>query len=172
MALAAVMPVVVTNVNAQGGANPYINKNRHKKPNDSVRTIGPDEQSAYGSSAYGSLSPLAQQEMIRRQDRVRQADESLDKGRKFYAQGKYDEAVQEYRRALDLLPDAPMLADRKAVYLQHLTDGAIALSQRYRRLGGKNPEKGGAGTYDDARNLLNEVIKIDPDNVRARRELA
>jgi len=170
MALAAVMPVVVTQVNAQG-ANPYLNKNR-KDSNRSIRTVAGPEQSGYGSAGYSSLSPLAQQEMIRRQDRVRQADEALDKGRKFYTQGKYEEAVQEYSRAIDLLPDAPMLADRKAAYLRHLTDGSIALSQRYRRLGGKNPEKGGKGTYDDARDLLNEVLRNDPDNVRVQRELA
>jgi general secretion pathway protein D len=171
MALAAVMPVVVTYANAQG-ANPYLNKHRSDSSRRPVRTVYPSDGSGSAAASYGSLSPLAQQEMIRRQDRVHQADEALKKGRKFYSESKYEEAVQEYRRALDLLPDSPMLSDRKAVYRRHLTDGSVALSQQYRRHGGRNPENGGKGTYDDARDLLNEVLKDDPDNVRVKRELA
>lgn len=170
MAAAAVMPLIVTKASAQGGSNSYLQRNRKEDP--AAQSVDPYvTPSHYQQPDYQSLSPLAQQEMIRRQDKVRQADEALAEGRKAYAGGDYEKAVQEYRRALDLLPDAPMLESRRAEFTAHLTDGAVALSQHYRRRGGKSPELGGKGTYEDARELLEEVLRIDPENILAKREL-
>ncbi|MFA9263053.1 MAG: hypothetical protein ACEQSB_06960, partial [Undibacterium sp.] len=61
-----------------------------------------------------SLSGLAQREMIRRQDAVTQSDALLAEGRAAYAKGDYQQAVDKYKGALDTLPDAPMVADRRA----------------------------------------------------------
>jgi len=168
MAVAAVMPIVVTPANAQS-SNQILKRNR-RTDDGRVRAVE-DTAPSYAPQNYGSMSSLAQQEMIRRQDKVRQADEALLEGRRAYAEGDYEKAVQEYRRALDILPDAPMLAARRSEFVGHLTDGAVALSQQYRKRGGKSPELGGKGTYDDARDLLNEVIRIDPQNILAKREL-
>ena len=116
---------------------------------------------ATAQDGAGGMSGLAQREMIRRQGAVRQADEALVAGRKAYTEGDYDKAVTEYKRALDILPEAPMLADRRTEFLAHLADASVALAQKNRKV----------GKYKEARAVLDEVIKADPENVLAKREI-
>ena len=106
------------------------------------------------------LSGLAQREMIRRQEAVAESDRLFQEGREAYAKGDYQQAVDKYRQALDRLPDAPMLEDRRLAYTQHLADGSVALAQQYRRV----------GKYEEARQLLENVLKPDVDtgNVAAK----
>lgn len=130
MALAAVMPVTLTVANA-----------------------------GEGYSGGGGYSGLAQKEMIRRQQAVADADRLLAEGREAYAQEKYKEAVDKYREALALLPDAPMVADRRAVLVVHLGDASTALGDAYRRV----------GKYEEARALTAAVLEEDPNNVDAKR---
>lgn len=110
-------------------------------------------------TGYGQ--DLAAQEKIRRQLAVSQSDTLLMEGRKAYAEGDYDTAAQKYREALDTLPHGTATADRRAVLNAHFQDGAIALTQKQRRL----------GKYEEARNLLNEVEKNDPGNMAAKKGL-
>ncbi|MFD0892177.1 tetratricopeptide repeat protein [Luteolibacter ambystomatis] len=117
---------------------------------------------AYAGDGYGG-GGLAQREMIRRQEAVADADRLLLEGREAYAKGDYQQAVDKYRKALDRLPDAPVLADRKDSYTKHYIDGSVALAQYYRKV----------GKYDEAKQLLNDVLKadVDPENLDAKREL-
>ncbi|MFT3990369.1 MAG: type II and III secretion system protein [Luteolibacter sp.] len=112
----------------------------------------------------GSLSGLAQREMIRRQEAVSDADRFLNEGREAYAKGDYQTAVDKYRQALDRLPPSPMVSDRREVILRHLSDGSVALAQQYRKV----------GKYTEARALLEGVLApgIDPESPEAKRELA
>lgn len=109
------------------------------------------------------LSGLAQREMIRRQEAVAEGDRLLNEGRAAYAKGDFQQAVDKYRQALDRVPDAPVLADRRQSYTQHLTDASVALAQQFRKV----------GKYDEARALLEGVLKpgVDPENLDAKREL-
>jgi len=113
------------------------------------------------------VSPMAHgrdlvgQELIRRQEAVRSADELLVEGREAYAKADYETAVQKYRAALDKLPYGSATSDRRAVMKQHLQDGSVALSQQYRR----------TGKYNEARNLLEEVDAADPGNFAAKKGL-
>lgn len=111
----------------------------------------------------GSYSGLAQREMIRRQEAVIDADRLLLEGREAYAKADYETAVNKYRQALDRLPDAPSLADRRAEYTLHLSDASVALAQQYRKV----------GKYTEARALLDGVLdpEVDPNNAAAKREL-
>ena len=111
-------------------------------------------------TGYGQ-GDLAGQEKIRRQLAVTQSDELLKDGRKAYAEGDYDTAAQKYREALDTLPHGTATADRRAVLNAHFQDGAIALTQKQRRL----------GKYEEARDLLNEVEANDPGNMAAKKGL-
>lgn len=114
------------------------------------------------ASADG-LTGLAQREMIRRQEAVADGDRLLNEGRAAYAKGDFQQAVDKYRQALDRVPDAPLLADRRQSYTQHLTDASVALAQQFRKV----------GKYDEARALLEGVLKpgVDPENLDAKREL-
>ncbi|MCX6875739.1 MAG: type II and III secretion system protein [Verrucomicrobia bacterium] len=128
--------------------------------------------SAGEGSGSSNLSALAEREMIRRQQAVAEADRLLLEGRNAYAKGDYQQALDKFSQARSVLPDAPMLADRRRVITEHLTDASVALAQKFRRQGGKDPTKGGKGNYGDARALLEDALVADPDNAAAKRELA
>jgi len=118
---------------------------------------------ANAGEGYSSLSGLAQREMIRRQEAVSEGDRLLNEGREAYAKGDYQQAVDKYRQALDRLPDAPMLSDRRQSYTEHLSDASVALAQQFRK----------TGKYTEARALLEGVLApgVDPLNVAAKTEL-
>lgn len=118
-------------------------------------------QAGEGSSYGGGYSSLAQREMLRRQQQVAESDRLRDEAREAYAQGNYKEAYDKYTQALQLLPDAPLLADRREFLKKSLGDAAVALSEEYRRF----------GRYDEARGLLEPVIEEDPNNFNAKRAL-
>jgi len=110
------------------------------------------------ANAQGSL---VQQEIARRTAAVAEADKAIIIGRKAYVKKNYEEAVSQYRKAMTLLPQGPIAADRRQSYMGHLVDGSIALSTQYRR----------TGRYDEARELLNNIIAKDPGNVLAIKQL-
>jgi len=121
-------------------------------------TVAEAGEGGYSSGGYSSL---AQREMIRRQQQVAEADRLRDEARAAYAEGDYKEAYDTYTEALNRLPDAPVLSDRREFLLKSRGDAAIALSQEYRRV----------GKYEEARAMLNEVIEGDPNNFLAKTEL-
>ena len=127
---------------------------------------------AKAAEAVGSshLSALAEREMIRRQQAVAEADRLLAEGRVAYGKRDFQQAFDKFKEALSQLPDAPMLADRHAAITSHLADASVSLAQQFRRVGG-DAKKGDKGTYDDARALLEVVLKEDPENAAAKREL-
>ena len=126
--------------------------------------------SAAEAASPSRLSALAEREMIRRQQAVTEADRLLAEGRTAYAKRDYQQAFDKCKEALSVLPDAPMLADRHAAITSHLADASVALAQQFRRQGG-DAKKGDKGSYEDARALLETVLKEDPENVLAKREI-
>ena len=116
---------------------------------------------ANAGEGSSNLSGLAQREMIRRQDAVTEGDALLNEGRVAYAKGDYQQAVDKYRQALDRLPDAAMVSDRRQSYIEHLSDASVALAMQHRKV----------GKYSEARTLLEGVLSVDPDNVAAKREI-
>jgi general secretion pathway protein D len=107
----------------------------------------------------GSYSGLAQKEMIRRQNAVAQSDTLRNEGREAYAKGDYKQAVDKYKEALQVLPDAPMVQDRRTYLTQVLADASTALGESYR----KN------GKYEEARALAADVLAVDANNADAKR---
>ena len=108
-----------------------------------------------------SLSGLAQREMIRRQDAVTEGDALLNEGRAAYAKGDFQQAVDKYKQALDRLPSAPMVSDRRQSYTAHYSDASVALAMQHRKV----------GKYSESRTLLEGVLAVDPDNGGAKREI-
>ena len=115
---------------------------------------------ANAGEGSSNLSGLAQREMVRRQDAVTEGDVLLNEGRAAYAKEDYQQAVDKYRQALDRLPDAPMVSDRRQSYIAHLSDASVALAMHHRKI----------GKYSEARTLLEGVLAVDPENVDAKRE--
>jgi general secretion pathway protein D len=119
--------------------------------------------SADAGEGYSGMSGLAQREIIRRQEAVAEADRMFIEGREAYAKADFEKAVDKFRSALSILPNAPTLADRRASYTEHLADSSVALAQQYRKV----------GKYDEARTLLDGVLtpEVDPENAAAKMEL-
>jgi general secretion pathway protein D len=117
-----------------------------------------------GGGYYGGsgTSSIAQKEIARRVRLVQEADAALALGRTAYAQQDYEEAVKQYKIAVSLLPPGPALDDRRRSYIAHLGDASVELAKNYRRL----------GKYDEARALLENVLRQDPANFAAKKQLA
>ncbi len=112
--------------------------------------------------AAGNLSALAKREMIRRQNDVAEADVLFTEGREAYATGDYQMAVDKFSSALQKVPNAPLFADRRASYDEHLADSRIALAMVYR-------EK---GQLDEAEAMLKNILDANPANANASRLLS
>ena len=113
------------------------------------------------ASHVAQAQSLVQQEVARRALQVQQADAALLEGRKLYAQNEFEASLDQYRKALGLLPAGPAVQDRRHAYTGHLVDASIALSQVHRR----------TGKYNEARELLSGVLEKDPTNKAAHQEL-
>jgi len=115
----------------------------------------------YSGGGYYGGNDLASRERIRRENSIREAEKHLSDGRTAYAQGDYETAVSEYRSALDKTPRGSVASSRRQAMTEHLSDGSVALAQKYRTV----------GKYDEARELLESVMLVDPGNTAAAREL-
>ncbi len=115
------------------------------------------------STANAQYSGVAQREIIRRQAAVSDADKLFLEGREAYAKADFQQAVDKFRAALSVLPEASTLSDRRQSYTEHLGDASVALAQQFRKV----------GKYDEARVLLDGVLapEIDPNNFVAKQEL-
>ncbi len=104
---------------------------------------------------------IIEREKLRRSADTQEAERLLKEGREAYAKGKYDEAVLAYQNALSTLPGGFATEGRRRVMEQHLADGSVALAQQFRRV----------GKYKEAREKLDAVLSVDPNNQQARQEL-
>lgn len=118
-------------------------------------TVANAQQSGFSNSGSSSI---AQREMLRRQEAVREAEDMLMQGREAYAANDFQKAYDLYNEASRKLPDAPLVQDRRAAIDGHLADAAVALSQQYRKV----------GKYTEARQVLEPIAETNP---LARREL-
>jgi tetratricopeptide (TPR) repeat protein/uncharacterized protein YegL len=135
--------------NRQGGAGGAVVQDSE----DFGNTNGP-----MGETAAGDYSGLAQKEMIRRQNAVAASDKLRDEGRDAYAKGDFKVAVDKYKESLDVLPEAPMVQDRRDYLSQVLADGSTALGEEYRRV----------GKYAEARQLADDALALDAKNAQAK----
>lgn len=109
-----------------------------------------------------SQSDLAKREILRRAEKVAEAERLLGLGREAYGKGDYESAVTNYNEARGLIPGGFATAERRRVLEAHLADATVALSQQYRRV----------GKYAEARDKLDLVLKeLAPNNQRAQQEL-
>jgi general secretion pathway protein D len=106
----------------------------------------------------GSNSGLAEREMARRMARVQEAQAAIERGDKLMADGDCEGALNEYKTALDLLPDAPMTAQLRDIANAKYCEAAVCLAE----------ERAKSGRYQDARSLLNDALVRHPDCASAK----
>jgi len=108
---------------------------------------------AIAGGVGGSTSGLAEREMARRMSRVQEAQAAIGRGDKLLADGDCEGALNEYRTALDLLPDAPMTAELRGIANAKYCEAAVCLAE----------ERAENGRYADARTLLNDALVRHPE---------
>ena len=99
--------------------------------------------------------------VVAREDAVRDAMLSLQEGRSSYAKGRYSDAVEQYRKALDTLPKAPATEKQQLFIRESLADALIAKALDYQKV----------GRHDEGISFIQEAIKLSPSNKRAQQEL-
>ena len=112
------------------------------------------------------ISEAANRYVIRLQERVKQADAAAVRGKELMESGDLSAAMDRFRDALALLPDATLTDHRKDLYVELYSQASVALARR----------RAEDGNFADAFSLLDSVLADDvaPDHAEAkqlRREL-
>ncbi|MGC4015573.1 MAG: von Willebrand factor type A domain-containing protein [Luteolibacter sp.] len=122
----------------------------HDAPADSLLDSDKDAaagEGVGGGRAYGG--GLAQREMVRRREAVAEGDKLAAEGQAALDRGDYQAGVEQYKKALEATPDAPVLGDRRETLTGKYADGVVALAEKYRK----------GGKYDEAKKVLDEAAK-------------
>jgi general secretion pathway protein D len=98
---------------------------------------------------------------VKRVGRIEEANAAYERGRQHYLRREYEEAVREYRNALDLLPYAPATEEHRQVYLSGLSSAGVKYAEIL----------ASEGRVEEARNLLEYIVAERPDDKRAKRML-
>lgn len=120
------------------------------------------------TAVYEGQTPQAAQDSINlrqislRQEKTREAMRLLQEGRTAYADGRYKEALDKYQAAWDAIPKAPATQRKQEFIIASIGDASIAVAIEYAKV----------ARYDDAEQLLQDVLLRDPNNRRARHELS
>ncbi len=136
------------------------NPNRTAQDEIAILPAAEGESPVGGQSFSGGT--LAQREIIRREQSIKEGDDAFINGRDAYAKGDYTQAVDKYKQAIAVLPDTPAQADRRESYSQHLSDASVAQAQQMRKV----------GKYDEARKLLEQAETLSPADATIKNELA
>ena len=127
--------------------------------------LTPFSQTAFAGpqGGGGSISDIAEREMIRRLQRVKEADEDIIEGKRLEAEKDYEGARQRYKTALDKIPRAPLVAAKRAEATKLFADVSVKLAD----------QRASEGRRDEARKLLEAVLtdEIDPYNKQAKKIL-
>ena len=126
--------------------------------------------SAAGTSQVGptavysgdSQDSINAREAARRKAKTSEALELLQQGRTAYSQKEYVQALEKYEASWKVLPKAPATQKLQEFLVKSIGDASIAVAMEYSRI----------GRYDEAEQLLLDVLERDPNNKRARHELS
>lgn len=106
---------------------------------------------------------IATSYLVKLQENVKKADETALRGSKLMADGDHQGAIDHYRAALDLLPDAPMTEPRRRAYVKQFSRASVRLAT----------QRAEEGRYPESILLIEEVLRpqVDPDSIDAKRLL-
>ncbi|MCH7225167.1 Amuc_1098 family type IV pilus outer membrane protein [Haloferula sp. A504] len=112
------------------------------------------------SGQESNMSDLARAEVSRRGQAAMEAQQLLINGDKAYEAGRYADAVEAYRGAIDLLPEnAPAVAAQREAALQRFSQASVERARKLRRL----------GDLEGAQQVIDGVLdeKVSPDDPAA-----
>ncbi len=147
MAIAASCPI------AQAATAGYIS------PSAAAGTSEVGPTAVYSTDTQASIDARMN---ARNQAKLKDAMQALQEGRTAYAAGKYSEALEKYQTAWKEIPKAPVTRQQQEFIIKSIGDASIAVAIEYSKV----------GRYDDAEQLLLDVIAREPNNKRARKELS
>lgn len=113
----------------------------------------------------GSAVPqIARDYVVRMQEMVKRADDAALRAAQLMGEGDFEQAVEQYRAAIDLLPEAQVTALRRRTYIKQYARAATSLARSY----------ADAARYNDAMTLIEDVLRptIAPDSLEAKTLLA
>ncbi len=93
---------------------------------------------------------------------IRQAMQIVQEARTSYSSGRYTDAVESYRKALEMVPPSDVTAKTIDFIKLSLSDALIAKAMDYRAV----------GRSEEALSFLNEALQLAPDSQKAKSELA
>lgn len=110
--------------------------------------------------ADGPASGLAQREVSKRTETLREAQALMTEADLFSSKGDFEEAAKLHRQAWEMLPDAPMSAAQKRRARDGFSAAAVAHAKKL----------AAAGRYPEARALLQAVLaeNFNPGNEAAK----
>ena len=114
------------------------------------------------SAVYAGQSSINVRETARRRAMEQEANQLLQEGREAYQAGKYSIALEKFQAAWNRVPKAPATQVLQQHIVDVIGDASIAVAGEYAKV----------GRYDDAEQLLLDVLSRDPNNERARRDLS
>lgn len=115
-----------------------------------------------GQAGEGGLGVpgIAEREIARRSARIEDARQAMERGDELFAQGRYEDALAQYRSAkdtLDQLPNAPFIQDWRDLANLKFADCAVVVAR----------EKAKVGDYVASRKLLEEAQAAVPGHKTA-----
>ncbi len=114
------------------------------------------------TAVYAGQSSINARETARRRAMEQEAQQLLQEGRTAYQAGRYSEALDKFKAAWSRVPKAPATQVLQQHIIDVIGDASIAVAGEYARV----------GRYDDAEQLLLDVLSRNPNNERARRDLS
>lgn len=104
---------------------------------------------------------VARRAVARMEEQAQASMLLLEQARQQYSQGKYRDALENYRRSLTALPQAPNMEKRRLFLETSIADASVAVAQEYIK----------AGRYDEASQLLESALKTTPNHALAKRTM-
>lgn len=113
-----------------------------------------------GASSGSGLSGVAEQEVIKRLQRIENARSAEAEGDRLMADGDYEGAIAKYNEALLGIPNAPMSAADRSRIISKYANACIKQADKLGKM----------GKFDQAKQLLKSVLddNVDPDNSTAK----
>lgn len=115
-----------------------------------------------GAGVYSGVaqegSGIERRAAARLEQQAQEAMLMLSQARQYYSEGKYQEALDAYRKSLNLLPKSPNMEQRRQFLELSIADASVAVAQQFIKV----------GRYDEAKGLLDDALKKVPTHSLAK----